>query len=62
METMLPVLTDNSDETPARSTLRMAHQRVETQDAAIRFIQSQIGGPRAALATERSQALERVDF
>jgi hypothetical protein len=62
MEPMVLVLTDNSDETPPRSAWPMVHQRDETQDAAIRFIQSQIGGPGAALKTERSQALEQVDF
>jgi hypothetical protein len=62
METMLPILTDNSDETLPRTTWRMVPPRDETKNAAIRFIQSQIGGPGAALEPERSQALEQVDF
>ena len=50
-------------ETPARRIRHMVHRRGETRDAAIRFIQSQIGGSAlAVLAAESSQALDRVDF
>lgn len=49
-------------ETPAQRIRQKVHPRDKTQDAAIRFIQSQIGGPLAALAAESSQALNRVDF
>jgi hypothetical protein len=51
-----------SSETPARHIGQTAHRRGETQDAAIRFIQSQIGGPLAALAAETLQALDQVEF
>lgn len=48
--------------TPDRGLRQIAHRRGETRDATVRFIQSQIGGPLAALAAESAQAVDRVDF
>ena len=59
---MLPVLPVNDDEMPPRNSSWTAREGVQIQDAAIRFIQSQIGGPNAALKSANSLTRKQVDF